>query len=90
MQDLRSHIITTKLTFPPQKGKPKNFAPTMPLYFSEAFEIPKDFSRKVLCVRVWGDAPTDNTHEKNAALPRFLFFGIICWNCVPNLALRDF
>ena len=27
------------------------------LYFSEAFEIPKDFSRKVLCVRVWGGSP---------------------------------
>ena len=26
-------------------------------YFGEAFEIPKDFSRKVLCVRVWGGQP---------------------------------
>ena len=33
------------------------FATTISLYFSEAFEIPKDFSRKVLCVRVWGRSP---------------------------------
>ena len=46
-----------ELTFPPQKGKPKNFAPNTPLYLGEAFEIPKDFSRKVLCVRVWGGCP---------------------------------
>ena len=32
----------------------KNFPPTTPLHFGEAFEFPKDFSRKVLCVRVWG------------------------------------
>ncbi len=40
-----------------KKGKPKNFPPNTPLHFGEAFEIPKDFSRKVLCVGVWGGSP---------------------------------
>ena len=40
-----------------KKGKPKNFTPTAPIYFGKAFEIPKDFSRKVLCVQVWGGSP---------------------------------
>ena len=35
----------------------KNFPPNTPIYFGEAFEIPKDFSRKVLCVGVWGKSP---------------------------------
>ena len=73
MQDLKSHIITTKLTFPTQKGKPKNFAQNKSLYFGEAFEIPKDFSRKVLCVGVWGDAPTDNAYKKARHCRAFYF-----------------
>ena len=30
------------------------FATTISLHFGEAFEIPRNFSRKVSCVRVWG------------------------------------
>ena len=40
----------------------------------KAFEIPKDFSRKVLCVRVWGGQPQHLTHTKSTAMPCFLFF----------------
>ena len=46
-----------RLTFLSEKGKPKNFAPNTPICLGKAFEIPKDFSRKVLCVRVWGGQP---------------------------------
>jgi len=54
---------------------PKNFAQKAPLYFGKAFEIPKDFSRKVLCVRVWGEQPpTDNATQKSTALPCFFIF----------------
>ena len=69
---------------------PKNFALTFlirkvskrishrntPIYFGEAFEIPKDFSRKVLCVRVWGDAPTDNAHNKKARRCRVFLYSV--------------
>jgi len=41
-------------TFLERKVGKRTFTPKTPLYFGEAFEIPKDFSRKVLCVRVWG------------------------------------
>ena len=43
---------------------PKNFAPNTPFYFGEAFEVPRNFSRKVSCVGVEADAPTDNAHAK--------------------------
>ena len=64
-----------ELTFPPQKGKPKNFAPNTPLYLGEAFEIPKDFSRKVLCVRVWGGQPQLITHTKKHGNAVFFILG---------------
>ena len=35
----------------------KNFPQIQHFIFGKAFEIPKDFSRKVLCVRVWGGSP---------------------------------
>ena len=54
----------------------------MPLHFCKAFEVPRDFSRKVPCVGVWGDAPTDNAHEKTRRNPRFLF-------CQDMLELRS-
>ena len=64
-------------TFPrllSKKGVPKNFTPTIPIYFGEVFEIPKDFLQKVLCVRVWGGQPQLITpHKKSTALPCFLF-----------------
>ena len=48
---------------------------------SEAFEIPKDFSRKVLCVGVWGrQPPTDNAHKKTRRRRVFYFF-VNSWNC---------
>ena len=47
-----------------KKGVPKNFPQNTPLYFCEAFEIPKDFSRKVLWSGFGADAPTDNAYTK--------------------------
>ena len=78
-------------TFLSEKSRQKNFAPTTPLYFGEAFEFPKDFSRKVLCVRVpRRTAPTYNAHKKHGIAVLFLLFFVMSWNCVPNLALRGF
>ena len=37
---------------------PKNFAQKAPLYFGEAFGIPKDFLQKVLWSGFGADAPT--------------------------------
>ena len=51
----------------------KTFAPTTPLYLGEAFEIPKDFSRKVLCVRVWGGSPNIQCTQKARQCRAFLF-----------------
>ena len=51
----------------------KNFPPNISLHFSEAFEFPKDFFRKVLCVRVWGRCPNIQCTQKSTALPCFYF-----------------
>ena len=40
-----------------KKSRQKNFPPITALYFSKVFEVPRDFSRKVPCVRVWGGQP---------------------------------
>ena len=42
-------------------------------FFSEAFEIQKDFSRKVLWSRFGAEAPTDNTHKKHGIAVLFIF-----------------
>ena len=77
------HFIFVKFlrfqrTFPrllSKKGVPKNFTPTIPIYFGEVFEIPKDFLQKVLCVRVWWrTAPTDNALTKKARQCRAFLF----------------
>ena len=47
-----------------KKGVPKNFPQNTPLYFGEAFEVPRDFSRKVLWSGFGADAPTDNAYTK--------------------------
>ena len=47
-----------------KKSKQKNFPPTTPLYFGKAFEIPKDFSRKVSLIGVWGGQPQHSMHRK--------------------------
>ena len=40
---------------------PKNFAPNAPIYFGKAFEVPRNFSRKVSLVRGLGQkAPTSD------------------------------
>ena len=35
----------------------KTFTPNTSIYFGEAFEVPRNFSRKVSCVGVWGKQP---------------------------------
>ena len=40
-----------------KKSKQKNFTSITPFYFGKAFEAPRNFSRKVFCVRVWGGQP---------------------------------
>jgi len=63
---------TTYLSY--KKGKPKNFPPNTSFYFGKAFEVPRNFSRKVSCVKVWGGQPQHSIHVKNAEKSAFLFF----------------
>ena len=79
-----------KPTFLSEKSRQKNFAPTTPLYFGEAFEFPKDFSRKSFVSGFVAEAPTYNAHKKHGIAVLFLLFFVMSWNCVPNLALRGF
>ena len=58
----------------------KNFPQIHHFILAKAFEIPRNFSRKVSCVRVWGRCPNIQYAQKSTAMPCFLFF-IICWNC---------
>ena len=48
----------------------------MPLHFGQAFEIPKDFSRKVLCVRAPRQTPQHSMpHAKKHGTSRaFLYY----------------
>ena len=55
-----------------EKGVGKKLTQTHHFILAEAFEIPKDFSRKVLCVGVWGDAPTDNARKKHGIAVLFI------------------
>ncbi len=41
---------------------------------SKAFEVPRNFSRKVSCVRVWGGQPQLTTNTKTRISPRFLYY----------------
>ena len=62
-----------KPTFLSEKSRQKNFAPNTPIYFCEAFEVPRNFSRKVSCVGVPRRKPQHLTHTKNAVYTAFLF-----------------
>ena len=62
-----------KLTFLERKVSQRNSHWIYHFILAEAFEIPKDFSRKVLCVGVWGEATTDNEHKKHGIAVLFLF-----------------
>ena len=72
MLELRSKTCFKRLFVKSPLKIRKNFPSTTPLYFGEAFEVSRDFSRKVLCVRVWGDAPTDNARKKHGIAVLFL------------------
>ena len=60
-------------TFLLEKGVGENFAPKIPLYFGKAFGIPKGFSRKVLCVGVWGGNPNIQCTKKARHCRAFIF-----------------
>ena len=55
--ELRSKLCFKRLFEKSPLKIRKNFAPNTSLYFVEAFEVPRNFSRKVSCVRVWGGSP---------------------------------
>ena len=61
-------------TFLSEKGVGENFAPKIPLYFGKAFEVPRNFSRKVSCVGVWGGQPQHSMHTKKHGNAVLLFF----------------
>ena len=64
--------------------------PNILLHSGKAFEIPKDFSRKVLCVGVWGGSPNiQYTLKKHGDAVLFNLSKNVGTD-VPNLALRDF
>jgi len=51
-------VYSIKITYLSyKKGKPKNFMPTAPIYFGKAFEVQRNFSRKVSLSGVWGGRP---------------------------------
>ena len=74
-------FLPTYLSY--KKGKPKNTpffrrkvcqrTSHQPHHFilSEAFEVPRNFSRKVSCVRVWGRSPNIQYPQKNAEKSAF-------------------
>ena len=49
----------------------KNFPPNTPLHFGKTFEVPRDFSRKVPCVGVWGRRPNIQLYTKSTVSPCF-------------------
>ena len=65
-----------------KKGVPKNFPQNTPLYFGEAFEVPRDFSRKVLCVGVGGRRPNIQCLHKKRGIAAFFY-------CRQQLELRS-
>ena len=50
---------------------PKNFAPKHHFTLAKAFEVPRNFSRKVSCVGGWGGQPRLITNAKNADFSAF-------------------
>ena len=60
-------IFDKKHTFFSEKGLPKNFTPTTSLYFGEAFEVARNFSRPTLIER--------KGRQKNFAPTTSLYFG---------------
>ncbi len=70
-------FFLTFLTFLGRKVDTRTFHRTYHFIWAEAFEIPKDFSRKVLCVGVWGDAPTDNAYKKHGNAVLFNYRNVL-------------
>ena len=60
-------IFDKKHTFFSEKGLPKNFTPTTSLYFGEAFEVARNFSRPTFLER--------KGRQKNFAPTTSLYFG---------------
>ena len=64
------------------KSRQKNFPPSTSLCFNKAFKVPRNFSRKVSCVGVWGEATTYNASKKARQRRAFLY-------CRKKLELRS-
>ena len=64
--------MTNTTYLSPKKGKPKNFTLKIPLYFSEVFEIPKDFLQKVLWSGLGADSPNIKCYKKHGNAVLFI------------------
>ena len=63
---------TTYLSFGERCAK--ELRSNIPLILAKAFEVPRNFSRKVSCVRVWGGSPNIQCTQKARHCRAFLFF----------------
>ena len=70
---------------------PKNFAQIHHLILAKAFEIPKDFSRKVLWFGVWGGQPqlTTTIQKTHGNAVRFIFSSLYVGTAIPNIRFRS-
>ena len=55
----------------------KNFAQKTPIYFGEAFEIPKDFHEKSFVSGFGAEAPTDYAYTQKRLLAESLFLYVV-------------
>ena len=75
--------IRTVLFFRRKVGK-RTFVPNTPIYFGEAFEVPRNFPEKFLVSGIGADAPTSNAHtKKHGDAVLFIF-------CIKNLPQNIF
>ena len=78
MLELRSKPCFKRLFVKSPLKIRKNFPQNTPIYFGEAFEIPKDFSRKVLLSGSHGGQPQLIMHAKKRPHKRTFFILYIC------------
>ncbi len=67
----------------------KTFAPTTPIFLTKLLRFQRTFLEKSFVSGFGAEAPTFNAHKKHGIAVLF-YFVKMCWNGVPNLALRDF
>ena len=71
---LRSQRTFLDLPFFRRKVDIRTFAQKYRFILAKAFEVPRNFSRKVSCVRVWGGSPNIQCTQKARHCRAFLFF----------------